>query len=81
MSSLPENRAEVSAERVADAVRAEAARARLTQSDLAEILGIDRRAVGRRLKGRPEFTPTELSRLAAHLEIPVSVLMGGGVPA
>ena len=81
MSTVPGKRVERSAERVSAAVKAEAARADMTHAQLAAVLGIDRRSVGRRLRGQQEFSPSELAAIASHLNIPVAVFFGEGVPA
>ncbi len=64
------------AERVADAVRAECARRRITQHDLAESLGLSQMAVSRRLSGTVAFDVNELYAVAALLDVSVPTLIG-----
>lgn len=61
---------------VAANVRAEVARRRLRQLDIAEELGLDQRAVSRRLLGQVEFSASELQKMATLLEVSVSRLLG-----
>lgn len=61
---------------VAANVRAEVARRRIRQADIAGHLSIDQRAVSRRLLGHVEFSASELQKLAELLEVPVSALYG-----
>lgn len=64
------------AQRVAAAVRAESARRRITQTQIAEHLGLSRMAVSRRLSGVVPFDADELGRTAELFGVPVSVLFG-----
>jgi hypothetical protein len=57
---------------IADNVRAEVARRRVPQAEIAEALGLHQAGVSRRLAGRTEWTGTELSRLAEVLQVPVA---------
>jgi transcriptional regulator with XRE-family HTH domain len=57
---------------VADNVRAEVARRRASQSEIAEALGLHQAGVSRRLSGRTEWTGSELATLAEVLQVPVS---------
>jgi transcriptional regulator with XRE-family HTH domain len=63
-------------EEIAGNVRAEVARVQLRQADIALTLGLDQRAVSRRLLGRVEWSASELTKLARLLEVPVSRLLG-----
>lgn len=63
-------------ETVADNVRAEVARARLTQARIAHTLGVSQQAVSSRLNGRTPFALEELVSLAALLDVPLSTLLG-----
>lgn len=65
---------------VAANVRAEVARRRARQTDLAALLGISQQAMSRRLTGEVAFDVDELQALASHLEVPASELLGE-VPA
>lgn len=65
---------------VAANVRAEVARRRIRQADLADAMGLDQRAVSRRLLGHVEFSATELQKVAQILDVPVARLLGE-VPA
>lgn len=65
---------------IAANVRAEVARRRLRQADIAEHLGLDQRAVSRRLLGQVEFSASELAELAELLGTPIATLYGE-VPA
>lgn len=57
-------------------VRAEAARRRVSQAQIAQHLGLDRSAVSRRLSGKTEFSSSELARISDLLEVPVAELFG-----
>lgn len=56
-------------------IRAEMARAGVTQTDLAAALGITQPAVSSRLKGRIDWRLRELHTVADALGIPVAVLV------
>lgn len=61
---------------VAANVRAEIARRKGTkQEDLADLLGITRQAVSRRLLGRVDFRVAELQAIADYFGIPISTLL------
>lgn len=53
-------------------VRGYAARAHLTQSDLAGILGLSRMSVSRRMNGKVRFSTDELTSLATAFGVPVA---------
>lgn len=61
-------------------VRAELARRRLKQNDVATALGLTQSAMSRRLVGEVEFSVSELRKLSEILEVPASTLLGE-VPA
>lgn len=48
---------------------------RVSQKSLAEALGISQVAVARRLKGKPEFSVSELLAAARFLDVPPAVLL------
>lgn len=56
---------------VAGEVRAVAARKRIRQSDLAEMLHLSRMAVHRRMTGAVPFTADELIALSRAMDVPV----------
>ena len=60
----------------ADNVRAEMARRRVTQSQLAEALGIGQPAVSGKLKGRSPFDIDELATISEFLHVPLAALIG-----
>lgn len=63
--------------RVATEIRAELGRQQMSQSKLAEQLGIHQTAVSKRLIGtRYSFTTAELDRIAVILGVPVEQLFG-----
>lgn len=66
---------------VADTVRAEMARRRVTQGMLAERLHLSQAAVSRRLKGDVEFGVNELLEAADLIGVPAGTLLGdsGGI--
>ncbi|MEV6449609.1 helix-turn-helix transcriptional regulator [Amycolatopsis sp. NPDC051716] len=62
-------------ERVAENVRAAAARRRASQTDLGSVLGISQAAVSQRLCGRVDFKYGELYKLADYLGTTVEQLV------
>lgn len=68
-------------ERVAGAVRAEMARRRVTQGQLAAHLGLSQVAVSRRVLGQTPFDVDELFAAAEFLNVPVTVLLATEVAA
>ena len=62
---------------IAANVRAEVARAQVTQTDLGEALGLTQTQVSRRLAGHVEFGATELAVLADYLGVAVSTFYAG----
>lgn len=63
-------------QKIAANVRAEAARKRRTQADLAGLLGITQQAMSRRFHGHTPFTADEMAVIASDLGVPVSALIG-----
>jgi transcriptional regulator with XRE-family HTH domain len=61
---------------VADTVRAEMARRRVTQGQIAAKLHLSQAAVSRRLNGDVAFNADELIEIARVIRVPVSVLFG-----
>lgn len=53
------------------------ARVRMTQTELAEILGLTQSTVSKRLLGKIAFSVDELETVAAALGVHPAVLMGG----
>jgi len=62
---------------VAANVRAELARRRIRQTDVAERLGVSRQNVAQRLNGSVDFRVGELISIADMLGIPIGELVGG----
>lgn len=62
-------------ERVRANVRAELARANLSQTDLAEGLHTTQQAISRRMSGKVPFDTDEIEAIAAFLGVPVSALV------
>ena len=60
---------------VAANVRAEMARRRKRQEDIAELLSLTRQGVSQRLLGRVDFRIGELQAIADYLSVPISVLL------
>jgi transcriptional regulator with XRE-family HTH domain len=60
---------------VADNVRAEMARAKLTQTDLANILGITQQAISAKLNAHTAFSVAELVTISDALKVPIAALM------
>jgi transcriptional regulator with XRE-family HTH domain len=63
------------ADRVAAAVRAEVARRKVTQQQLAELLGVHQMSVSRRLNGQTPFTAAEILTVAEFLGCDPALLM------
>ena len=61
---------------VANKVRGAAAEKRIRQADIAVELSMSEMAVSRRMKGDTPFSPEELSRIAALLDVPVATFFG-----
>lgn len=64
-------------DRVATEVRANMARARMTQTDLAVVLGLTQSAVSKRLRGKIAFSVDELELVADALGVDPATLLGG----
>jgi transcriptional regulator with XRE-family HTH domain len=60
---------------VADAIRAEMARKRRTQAELAAALNLTPGTISRRLSGDKEFTVTEIVGAALWLGVPVATFI------
>jgi transcriptional regulator with XRE-family HTH domain len=60
---------------VPDNVRAEIARRKKRQEDIAELLNLPRQAVSQRLLGRVDFRISELQAIADFLGVVISVLL------
>lgn len=67
--------------RVADNVRAEMARRKVTQRDLAEGLGLSQASVSKRLMGAVPWDVNELAAVASLLGVELSVLVTTTAPA
>jgi transcriptional regulator with XRE-family HTH domain len=65
---------------IADTVRGIAHQHHLTQLDVAELLGLERKAVSARYQGRVPFTAAEIKKLSGSLGIPAGAFFGE-VPA
>ena len=59
-------------ERIAAEIRAEVARQRATQVQLAQLLDLSQAAVSRRLSGDTPFTLNELAAIAQFLNVPIT---------
>lgn len=57
---------------IAREVRAEMARQRVTQSQMAQWLGISQPQVAARLNDEIEFRPSELDKIAEAMDVPVT---------
>lgn len=66
---------------VAAEVRAQMARRRMTQVQLAELLGIKQVSVSERLRGKTPFRLNELGVIAEALGIHPATLLGGNSPS
>jgi transcriptional regulator with XRE-family HTH domain len=62
-------------------VRAELARRGLTQEQAGAAIGLNQKAMSRRLTGAVDFSSTELQKLAELLEVPIGALFGESVRA
>jgi predicted XRE-type DNA-binding protein len=63
-------------QRIASNIRAEVARKRMTNAQIAELLGIEQTGVSRRMRGEVQWRATELVVLAEVLEVDPGVLLG-----
>lgn len=68
-------------DRVAAEVRANMARARMTQTDLADVLGLTQSVVSKRLRGKIAFSVDELEKVADALGVHPATLLGGNSPS
>jgi transcriptional regulator with XRE-family HTH domain len=71
MTDVPQTGTPTLTERVAGAVRAEMARAQMTQRELAAAIGVQQPNVSLRLQGKHPFSTAELDKIAAFLNVPV----------
>lgn len=62
-------------EAVAEAIRVEMARRRLTQRALADATGLKRSYIGRRMTGEVPFTTDDLVKVSAALDVPLATLL------
>lgn len=62
---------------IASAVRAEVARHRKTQREVALVLGLPQPSVSKRLLGEVPFRAEEIAAIAAWLDIEPNVLLNG----
>ncbi|GGO59205.1 hypothetical protein GCM10010910_01620 [Microbacterium nanhaiense] len=74
-----DERADITDEDVAGAVRAEMARRLKKQRDLVAVLGMSWPTVSSRLHGRSSFTISELAKIAAFLDMTVGELFESAV--
>lgn len=71
----------MTSDRTADVIgtiKAEAARRDVSHAQLAEVLGLSRASMSRRMSGDVEFSASEVGRIADHLDVPVALLYGDG---
>lgn len=61
---------------IAANVRAELARGKHQQRQVAALLGLSRMAIHRRLTGETSFRIDELSKIADHIGVPLATLLG-----
>jgi transcriptional regulator with XRE-family HTH domain len=61
---------------IAANVRAELARGKHPHQDIAELLGLSRMSIHRRLTGETPFRADELGKIAKHIGVPVAELLG-----
>lgn len=67
--------------RITAAVRAEMARAGITQMEMSRRIPMTQQAISRRLSGHVSFTVDELAMIADYLGVPLSTLISDAVPA
>ena len=60
---------------IAEEVRVEMARQRVTGRQIAELLGISENTLSHRLAGRYEFRASELDKIARYLNVPITNLI------
>lgn len=68
-------------EAVAEVVRVEMARRRMSQRALADATGLTQSYIGRRMTGDMPFTTDDLAKVAAALGLPVAALVPTAVAA
>ena len=69
---MAETEPPITATTIAANVRAEVARTRTSQTNLAHLLNLSQSSVSMRLRGATPFSAHELATIATHLEIPVN---------
>ena len=62
-------------ETIAEEIRVLMARRRITQGDLAELLGVSRPTLSSRMNGRVPWTVDELEALANYFDMPITALI------
>lgn len=62
------------ADSIAGNIRAEISRREINQVSLADHLGMSQSQLSSRLRGRVEFRPSEIEKIAQMLEVPITVL-------
>lgn len=62
------------ADSIAGNVRAEMSRRQVTQSELANKIGMSQAQLSYRLNGRVEFKPSEIEKIARLFDLPIAVL-------
>lgn len=60
---------------IAEVIRVEMARKRMTQRELAEATGLSRSYLGRRMVCEYSFTTDELEQIAVALDVPLATLL------
>lgn len=65
----------MSTSHVTDNIRAELARRKKNQGDLAELLGITRQGISQRLNGQVQLRVGELQAIADYFGVPVTALL------
>lgn len=60
---------------VAEVIRAELARRKSSQGDLAEVLSLSQPAIHRRMAGKVAWRVDELNKVAEYLGVPVAEIM------
>jgi len=67
--------------RVAESIRVELARRRMSQRALAEATGLSQSYIGRRMTGEMPFTTDDLALIATALGVPVLALLPAAAAA
>lgn len=61
---------------IADKVRGVAGEKRVSQGDIARMLGLSRQAVNLRMNGKIPFAAWEIKRLSRELRVPIVIFFG-----